>query len=111
MEASNRFVSLGVIFFIDQILVAAGNWLYWLIISKITTSSEIGQATMISSLVLLITTLTQLGLEYPILKNSQSQRSQILATGVLIQIILSLGTVPAVSYIINDVFRESSAMI
>ena len=64
MEASNRFVSLGVIFFIDQILVAAGNWLYWLIISKITTSSEIGQATMISSLVLLITTLTQLGLEY-----------------------------------------------
>jgi O-antigen/teichoic acid export membrane protein len=110
MEASNRFVSLGVIFFIDQILVAAGNWLYWLIISKITTSSEIGQATMISSLVLLITTLTQLGLEYPILKNSQTQRSQILATGVLIQIILSLGTVPAVSYIINDVFRESSAM-
>jgi O-antigen/teichoic acid export membrane protein len=110
MEASNRFVSLGVIFFIDQILVAAGNWLYWLIISKITTSSEIGQATMISSLVLLITTLTQLGLEYPILKNSQSQRSQILATGVLIQIILSLGTVPAVAYIINDVFRESSAM-
>lgn len=110
MEASNRFVSLGVIFFIDQILVAAGNWLYWLIISKITTSSEIGQATMISSLVLLITTLTQLGLEYPILKNSQSQRSQILATGVLIQIILSLGTVPAVSYIIKDVFRESSAI-
>ncbi len=110
MEASNRFVSLGVIFFIDQILVAAGNWLYWLIISKITTSSEIGQATMISSLVLLITTLTQLGLEYPILKNSQSQRSQILATGVLIQIILSLGMVPAVFYIINNVFRESSAM-
>jgi O-antigen/teichoic acid export membrane protein len=111
MEASNRFVSLGVIFFIDQILVAAGNWLYWLIISKITTSSEIGQATMISSLVLLITTLTQLGLEYPILKNSQSQRSQILATGVLIQIILSLGMVPAVSYIINNVFRESSTML
>jgi O-antigen/teichoic acid export membrane protein len=110
MEASNRFVSLGVIFFIDQILVAAGNWLYWLIISKITTSSEIGQATMISSLVLLITTLAQLGLEYPILKNSQSQHSQILATGVLIQIILSLGMVPAVFYIINDIFRESSAL-
>ena len=63
-----KFAGSGILLFLDQLLVAIGNWIYWVLISKINSTSEIGQATTIYSLALLVTTITQLGLEYPILK-------------------------------------------
>ena len=64
---TNRFVGQAMLLFLDQILVAITNWLYWLLISRFTVTSEIGQATSVYSLVLLISTLAQVGLEYPLL--------------------------------------------
>ena len=87
----NKFVGQGMLLFFDQLMVGVTNWLYWLVISRFTLASEIGQATSVYSLVLLLATLSQIGLEYPLLKKSSLPRSQILGTALTIELILILG--------------------
>jgi O-antigen/teichoic acid export membrane protein len=94
-HATNRFVGQAMLLFLDQILVAITNWLYWLIISRFTITSEIGQATSVYSLVLLMSTLAQVGLEYPLLKKSSLHRSQILGAALTIELILLPGLITA----------------
>src|SRR5918996_866859 len=93
--ATNRFVSQAMLLFLDQILVAMTNWLYWLVISRFTLTSEIGQATSVYTLVYFIAILAELGLEYPLLKKSSLQRSQILGTALTIELILLPGLIAA----------------
>src|ERR687883_587783 len=107
-----KFAGSGILLFLDQLLVAIGNWIYWVLISKINSTSEIGQATTIYSLALLVTTITQLGLEYPLLKrcstNHHRNQHQILGTALTIEIAITLASVPIVAYIINDLYEERS---
>src|ERR671923_707210 len=98
---TNKFIGQGILLFIDQILVSVTNWLYWLIISGLASTSEIGQATSVYSLVLLIATISQIGLEYPLLKKSSLPRSQILGTVLAIELILALGSIAAVIFLAN----------
>lgn len=98
----------GTLLFLDQFLVAIGGWIYWLLIVSKITSSEVGQVTAIYSLVALVSTLMQLGLEYPLLKRSFTQRCKLLATVLVIEIIITLAVVPIVPYIITNVFQGSS---
>jgi O-antigen/teichoic acid export membrane protein len=93
--ATNRYVGQAMLLFLDQILVAITNWLYWLVISRFTITSEIGQATSVYSLVLLMSTLAQVGLEYPLLKKSSLHRSQILGAALTIELILLPGLITA----------------
>lgn len=104
---AGKFISPGIILFIDQLIVAAGGWLYWLVISKFTTSSEIGQATTVYSLVMLTTTITQLGLEYPLLKKSSSKRSEILGTAIALEMAMTLVSLPLVFLAIGNLYGES----
>ena len=92
---ANKFVGQGILLFFDQILVAITNWLYWIVISRFTLTSEIGQATSVYSLVLLLATLSQIGLEYPLLKKSSLPRSQVLGTAITIELILIPGLITA----------------
>jgi O-antigen/teichoic acid export membrane protein len=107
MGSVNKFVGPSVLLFLDQSLVAITNWLYWLIISKLSTTSELGQATTISSLVLLIGTITQLGLEYPLLKRASTQNSRVFGTILTLELVLTFTSVPIVIYAINNFFHES----
>ena len=92
----NRFAGSGILLFIDLLLVAIANWIYWVIISKINSTSEIGQATTIYSLALLVSTITQLGLEYPLLKRSSAHHNQrqIVGTALVIEIAITLASIP-----------------
>jgi O-antigen/teichoic acid export membrane protein len=103
----NKFGIQGTLLFLDQFLVAVGGWIYWLIIVSKITSYEVGQATAVYSLVALISTLTQLGLEYPLLKRSFTQRCQILVTVLVIELVITLASLPIVYYVINNLFPES----
>ena len=104
----NKFVGQGMLLFSDQLLVAITNWLYWLVISRFTSTSEIGQATSVYSLVLLISTLSQIGLEYPLLKKSSLPRSQILGTALTIELILIPALVAALILLAyTNVYRAS----
>jgi O-antigen/teichoic acid export membrane protein len=102
----NKYVGSSLWLFIDQMLVAVAGWLYWVIISKITTTSEIGQATTIYSLVAMVMTLSQLGLEYPILKKAYTDRSRILGTALAIELIITMASVPIVIYVTNNLYQQ-----
>ena len=105
--AVNKIISSGLIVFLDQLVFAVGGWIYWLIISKYTSTFEIGESTAVYSLVLLMSTLTQLGLEYPMLNRSYAERSQILASVLVIELVITLAAIPIVFYLLNYVYPES----
>lgn len=102
-----KFVSPGILLFIDQLIVAIGGWAYWLVISKFASTTEIGHATAIYSLVLLITTLTQLGLEYPLLRKSHLQRKNILGTVMAVEMIITAVSIPFMLFGVNNLYQES----
>lgn len=105
---TNKFIGQGIILFIDQILVSATNWFYWIIVSRLASTSEIGQATSVYSLVLLISTISQIGLEYPLLKRASLHRSQILGTVLAIELVITSGSIAAVIFLANtDVYQAS----
>jgi O-antigen/teichoic acid export membrane protein len=105
---TSKFVSQGILLFLDQIVVAVTNWLYWLVISRFTLTSEIGQATSVYSLVYLIATLCQIGLEYPLLRKASLHHSQILGTTLTIELILIPGLIVGLVLIAyTDVYHGS----
>ena len=104
----NKFVGQGMTLFIDQILLAITNWFFWLVISRFASTSEIGQATSVYSLVLLIATVCQIGIEYPLLKKSSLPRSHVLGTALAIELIISSGSIAAVIFLANtDMYHAS----
>lgn len=105
----NKIVAPGILLFIDQILVAAGGWIFWLVISKLTTSSEIGIATAFYSLAMLVTTASQLGLEYPLLKRSSYDRTRIFGTVIAIEMTLTALSIPVLLYVAGTLYGEASA--
>ena len=88
-------------------LVSVGGWLYWLVISKLTLASEIGLAVSVYSLVMLLTTITQLGLEYPLLKKSIVPGSKILGTSLIIELIITVASIPFLLIVTNNIYNES----
>lgn len=105
---TDKFVGQGIILFIDQILVSLTNWLYWIIISKLASTSEIGQATSVYSLVLLIATVSQIGLEYPLLKKSSLPRTRILGTAFAIELILTSVSIASIIFLANTELYHAS---
>jgi O-antigen/teichoic acid export membrane protein len=105
---TNKFVGQGILLFIDQILVSVTNWLYWIVVSTLASTSEIGQATSVYSLVFLISTVSQIGLEYPLLKKASLHRSQILGTALSIELIITSGSIAAIMFLANtDIYHSS----
>jgi len=104
----NKIVSPGILLFIDQILVAAGGWVFWLVISRITTPAEIGISTAFYSLAMLVTLVSQLGLEYPLLKKSSIDKSKILGTVMTIELVLTGLSIPILLYVAGVMYGEQS---
>jgi O-antigen/teichoic acid export membrane protein len=109
MAVNKNFAGQGVLLFVDQILISATNWIFWLIISKLISASEIGQASVIFSLVLLFSTLSQLGLEYPLLKKSASHGSSIVVSSLAIEAIITIILIPVLYYVGSTDAYHSSA--
>jgi O-antigen/teichoic acid export membrane protein len=102
-----KFMNSSMFLFMDLIVVAAGGWLYWLVISKLVSISDVGQSTSVYSLVVLISTIVGLGLEYPLLKKSSTARSKIVGSAVLIELTITIAVVPLIIYSLNDQHLES----
>ncbi|HJT49007.1 MAG TPA: oligosaccharide flippase family protein [Nitrososphaeraceae archaeon] len=107
IESISTIGAQGTLLFLDHLLVAVGGWIYWLVIVSRISPSEVGQVTAVYSLVTLISILTQLGLEYPVLKRSSTQPHEILATAFIIELVITMTTVPVVPYIISTYFQQS----
>lgn len=102
-----NYVKTGTLLFLGQLFVGVTGWLYWLIISKLTIASVVGQATSIYSLVIFSVTLSMFGLEYTLLKKAQTDRTKILGTTLIIEIITILAVLPLVVYVIQNNYAES----
>lgn len=98
--------------FVDQILVlAVGGWLYWLMVSKLTSPAVVGQATAVYSLVNLVAVLAMVGLEYPLLKRSLENRGHILGTAILIQLLITVSLVPLVMFTVTTIYSDVADLI
>jgi len=102
--AVNKIISSGFLVFLDQLVFGVTGWIYWLIVSKYVSTFEIGQSTAIYSLILLFSTLTHLGLQYPMLNRSSAERSQILGSVLIIELAVTLAVVPIVLYFFFNVY-------
>jgi len=103
--SKEKFVNEGLILFFDVLVVAAGNWIFWLIISTVSTTTQVGQATSIISLVWMTTSIIQLGLEYPLLKFSE--KSRILVSILIFELILVAAAIPIFLYALDNIFTTT----
>jgi O-antigen/teichoic acid export membrane protein len=109
-SALAKFVNPGIVLFLDQLIIAVSGGLFWLAISKIVDASDIGHATALYSLVLLVITIIELGLEYPLLKKSIMYRNQTFGTGIVIELVLIAVTIPIVLYLTNSLYQQSQEL-
>ena len=102
-----KFMNSSIFLFLDLIVVAAGGWLYWLVISKLVSVSDVGQSTAVYSLVVLISSIVGLGLEYPLLKKSSTARSTIVGSAIFIELAITIAVVPLIIYTLEDLHLEA----
>jgi O-antigen/teichoic acid export membrane protein len=98
---SRDVIVTSTILFWDQLLLALGNWLFWIVISRIATISEVGGATTVYSLLLLTTTIAQMGLEYPLLKRTLGAKESIFSSALVIELAIITASIPLVIYSLN----------
>jgi O-antigen/teichoic acid export membrane protein len=103
----NKFVNPGFYLSLDLLLVSVINWVYWLLISSLTTPGEVGKATSVYSFVILISAITTLGLEYSLVKKSSSLRSHVLGTSIVIELSITAASIPIILYFVNNLYEGS----
>lgn len=97
----------GTLLFLDQVAISAGSWAFWLVITRITSSSQIGLAITVYTLVLIISLASQLGLEYTLVKKLSVQRSNVIGTALIMELLISIGLVPVLLYAISYLHEGS----
>jgi len=105
--SQEKFMNSSIFLFLDIIVIAISGWLYWLVISKILPISDVGQSTAVYSLVVLIGTIVGLGLEYPLLKNSSTERSKVVGSALLIELIITIAAVPFLIYTLSNLHYQA----
>ncbi len=103
----NKFIAPGFLLSVDLLLVSFVNWIYWLLISKLTTASEVGQATSVYSFTVLASAITLLGLEYSLVKKSSIERSHIVGTTIVIELLITAVAVSILFYLLNGLYHGS----
>ena len=105
----NKFVAPGFLLSIDLLLVSFVNWIYWLLISKLTTATEVGQATSVYSFAVLTSAIALLGLEYSLVKKSslRSERPQILGTAIILESLITVASIPVLLYFLSNLYQGS----
>jgi O-antigen/teichoic acid export membrane protein len=103
----DRFAVPGSLLTLDLLIVSLVNWIYWLVISKLATPADVGQATSVNSVAFLASTITLMGLEYTLVKKASLQRSHILGTTLIIQLMFMAISIPIMFYLINQLYQGS----
>jgi O-antigen/teichoic acid export membrane protein len=101
--SQEKFMNSSIFLFLDLIIIAAAGWLYWIIISKLISISQVGQSTALYSLVFLTATLIGLGLEYPLLKKTSIFGSKVIVSAIIIEVIITMVAIPFVIYALSDI--------
>lgn len=111
MSSNHKFINSGIILTIDLFVVSFGNWIFWLLVSTITSTSEIGRATSVYSFIILFSSITMLGLEYTIIKKSSVDRIFVFGTTIVIKLIILLASLPLFIFLLNQLGYSLSSEI
>lgn len=109
--SQEKFLHSSIFLFLDLIVVAVNSWLFWLVITKLVSSAEVGQSTSVYSLVVLCSTIVGLGLEYPLLKKASHKDSKIVGSSLLVEIIVTILAVPFMLFALNSVNHQNIVAI
>lgn len=109
--SQEKFMHSSIFLFLDLIVVAINSWLFWLVITRLVSSSEVGQSTSVYSLVVLTSTIVGLGLEYPLLKKASNKASKIVGSSLLVEIIVTILAMPFMFFALSNVRYENIAAI
>jgi len=82
--------------FLDTIILSVEGWLFWLIVSPLTTPVEVGYATTILGLVTLVTSFLSLGLEYSLLREIGKAKVGVFASAMTFEVVLLAALSPLV---------------
>src|ERR687885_2893633 len=99
----NKFIAPGSLLTVDLLIVSLVNWVYWLIISKIATPLQVGQATSVYSFAVLTSTIALLGLDYTLVKKSSLQRTHVLGTAIIIELLFTSISAPILLYLLSNI--------
>jgi len=88
------FIQSGFLYFLISVIISIFSWGFWLIVTKFTTSLEIGFATTVLSLVAVFTGLTLLGFDYTLLKESVIGKAKTFGNLTLISLLLNIVALP-----------------
>ena len=104
----NKFITPGSLLTVDLLIVSLVNWIYWLIISKVATPLQVGQATSVYSFAVLTSTIALLGLDYTLVKKSSLQRTHVLGTAIIIELLFTSISAPILLYLLSNILYHGS---
>ncbi len=102
----NRFAVSGFLLFLGTTVVNFGNLIFWLVLTQFVTTSEVGQASIVISFVVVSTTIFQLGMEYPLLK-SIKKNPKYFGTSMILELLIILISLPIILYIFLTTYEQS----
>jgi O-antigen/teichoic acid export membrane protein len=101
----SKFVNPGFLLSLDLLLISLINWLFWLIVSKLVSASEVGEATTVYSYAILTSAIVMFGLEYSLVKIASKDRSRILGTAMTLQLAITVISIPILLHFLNGVYQ------
>ena len=96
MADAERVMKNGFWLFLDTIVVSLHGWIFWFIISFLTTPAEIGYATTVIHLVTLTSSFLGFGLDYSLLKCINTWKSNVLGSILAFEVILLAALSPLI---------------
>ena len=114
MKAQNivlsKVIAGGFWLMLGGFMISLGGLLFWLIVSKLTTTEDVGYATTIFSIASVLSGVLNLGLNMAMLREVSERRSRALSSGLLLALIagfLSLIIAP----LFGEIYEEFSTYI
>lgn len=95
---------------VGYLILGFSNWIFWVLVARITVPNDIGLASSISSIALLVTTISLVGIEFPLLKNSSKNKS-FFGSILIFEVILNLILIPIIIMSIQQVTDDSISKI
>ena len=99
-------IGAGIYNLLDNLLIAGGGWIFWVLVSKIMPIPDVGFAVTMISLVVLISGLLGFGLEFVLLKES-GKSSKSFQTITLFEIISHVASIPILYLVLLHLYDNS----
>lgn len=101
----SKFVNPGFLLSLDLLLISFINWLFWLLVSKLVSVTEVGEATTVYSYAVLTSAIVMFGLEYSLVKTASKDRSRILGTAMTLQLAITAVSIPILLHFLNGIYQ------